>query len=209
MSIAAGADSKVVEPSSYQALLSARLYKVLKHPLRRKILIKTGERPWSPTEIAASTGEPVKRVSEHINVLRKHTPPFLELVAERPGPKGGIEHFYRAVERLVIDAEEWAHLPRLIQAAQTITITEELHKEWNDSLSCGAFYSDPHHALMRTALHLDQAGRERIAEMIGEVQKRFSEVELESAARSRQTGERLERTITGLASFPAAPEGKQ
>jgi len=181
---------------------------VLKHPLRRKILIRTGERPWCPKEIADSTGDPLKRVCEQIDVLRKHAPPFLELVEERPGPKGGSpQHFYRAVERVIVDAEEWAHLPRLIQAAQTITITEELHKEWLDSLNCGAFYSDPHHVLMRTALHLDQAGRERIAEMIWETQKRFPEVELESAARSRQTGERLKRTITGLISFTAAPDG--
>lgn len=189
--------------------LDARVYKILKHELRRKILIRTGERPWSAPELADDMDEPLNRVWEHIAVLRDHEPRFLELVEQRKGPKGGPpQHFYRAVERLVVHAEEWALLPRLTQAAQTITITEELHREWLDSLACGAFYGDPDHALMRTALYLDQPGRQQVAEIMIEAQEKLAAVELESAERSRRSGENVERSITAFVSFPAASSGE-
>lgn len=201
-----GADGKMGEATVTRDRLEARVYKVLKHELRRKILIRTGERPWSPSELAQDIDKPLKRICEQIDVLRKHEPPFIELVEERRGSRGGSPlHFYRAVVRIVVGAEEWALLPRLTQAAQTITITEELHREWRDSLNCGAFYSDPDHTLMRTALRLDQAGRSRIAEIMIETQEKFGAVELESVERSQATGEELKRSITGLASFLAAP----
>jgi hypothetical protein len=176
--------------------------KMLRHPLRHKILIRTGERPWCPAEIADATGEPLKRVCEQVDVLRKHAPPFLELVEERPGPHGGPpRHFYRSMLRVAIEAAQWESLTRLTQARQTATITEELHKEWIDAINCGTFYSDPNHALMRTALHLDNKGREKVARIMQALQEELPEVELESAERSRQTGEPLKRTVTCLASF--------
>jgi len=176
--------------------------KMLRHPLRHKILIRTGERPWCPAEIAEATGEPLKRVCEQVNVLRNQAPPFLELVEERPGPHGGpLRHFYRSTLRVAIDAAQWESLTRLSQARQTATITEELHQEWIEAINCGTFYSDPHHALMRTALHLDENGRAKVAHMMQALQEELSEVELESAKRSRRSGERLKRTVTCLASF--------
>jgi hypothetical protein len=176
--------------------------KMMRHPLRHKILIRTGERPWCPAEIAEATGEPLKRVCEQVDVLRKHAPPFLELVEERPGRRGGPpRHFYRSTLRVAIDAAQWESLTRLAQARQTATITEEVHREWIEAINCGSFYSDANHALMRTALHLDDKGREKVARMMQGLQEELPEVELESAKRSLRTGERLKRTVTCLASF--------
>jgi hypothetical protein len=184
------ADAQMVEALKIPTHLEASgLYKILKHELRRKILIRTSERPWSPSELAEATGEPLKRVCEHIDVLRNHKPTVLESVGERPGPKGGRpQHFYRAVDRIVVYAEEWARLPELMQAA---------------------FFGDPDHALMRTALHLDQAGRRKVSEIMIEAQERLSDVQLESAERSRVSGEQLQRSITGFVSFLAALPLKQ
>jgi hypothetical protein len=183
----------------------AAIEKMLRHPLRHKILIRTGERPWCPAEIAEATGEPLKRVCEQVDVLRKHAPPFLELVEERPGRRGGpLRHFYRSTLRVAIDAAQWESLTRLTQARQTATITEVLHREWIDAINCGGFYSDPNHALMRTALHLDEKGREKVARLMQALQEELPEAELESAERSRQTGEPLQRTVTCLASFLSA-----
>jgi hypothetical protein len=183
----------------------AAIEKMLRHPLRHKILIRTGERPWCPAEIAEATGEPLKRVCEQVDVLRKHAPPFLELVEERPGRRGGpLRHFYRSTLRVAIDAARWETLSRLTQARQTATITEVLHREWIDAINCGSFYSDANHALMRTALHLDEKGRKKVARLMQALQEELPEAELESAERSRQTGERLQRTVTCLASFLSA-----
>ncbi len=111
------------------------VYKMLKHPLRHKILIRAGERPWSPKEIADDIGEPLKRVCEQVEVLLRQSPPFLELVEERSGGKGGSpRHFYQALVRVNVTVQEWERLTPLEQAQQTATITEKLHKEWIDSI---------------------------------------------------------------------------
>jgi len=181
------------------------VYSMLKHPLRHKILIRTGERPWSPSEIADDVGEPLKRVSEQIKVLLQQRPPFLELVEKRPGPRGGPpRHFYRALVRVNVTVREWERLTPHEQAQQTVTITEELHREWIDSIECGAFYTDPHHCLMRTAMTVDAEGMRVIDEMLREVQSRFAQVEREAAERRSAKGTEAIRVITGLASFRAA-----
>jgi hypothetical protein len=199
------ADGKTVATVLAETHRESLVYSMLKHDLRHKILIRAGERPWSPSEIAEDIGEPLKRVSEQINVLLQQSPPFLELVEERPGPRGGPpRHFYRALVRVNVTVQEWERLTPHEQAQQTVTITEELHKEWIDSIECGAFYTDPHHCLMRTAMTIDAEGMEAIDEMLREVQGRFAEVEQEAAERRSETGTDAIRVITGLASFRAA-----
>jgi hypothetical protein len=188
-----------------EALNKEALYRLLKHPLRHKILMRTGERPWCPTELAEDTGEPLKRVCEQIAILLKHSPPCLELVAERPGPKGGTPlHFYRALVRVAVTADEWDELTSLEQAQQTVTITEELFKEWSDSINAGAFIKDADHVLIRTAMTLDREGMREICEMLTVVQSRFAEVERKAAERRSETGEDAIRVINGLALFRAA-----
>jgi hypothetical protein len=183
------------------------VYRMLQHPLRHKILIRTGERPWSPTEIAEDTGEPLKRVCEQVGELLKQSPPLLELVEERPGPKGGSpRHYYRALVRVNVTVDEWERLPPIEQAWQTITITEELVREWINSINCGAFYRDSHHVLMRTALTVDAIGMQRINSLFCDVGEQLPEVERESAERRSVSGSPGIRLITGLLSFRAAPE---
>jgi hypothetical protein len=205
--MSAQADGKASPETAQPALTESTTYKLLKHPLRHKILIRTGERPWCPAELAEDIGEPLKRVCEQIRVLVDHAPPCLELVGKRPGPHGGPpRRFYRALVRVNVNHEEWSRLTPLEQAQQTATITEELHKEWIDSINCGAFYSDIDHTLMRTAMTLDREGMARINAMLLEVQARFSEVEREAAERRDQKGSDAIRVITGLVSFRAAPK---
>jgi hypothetical protein len=183
------------------------VYSMLKHPLRHKILIRTGERPWSPKEIADDTGEELKRVCEQVNVLLRQSPPFLELVDERPGPRGGPpRHLYRAMVRVNVTVAEWERLTPHEQGQQTVTITEELHKEWIDSIESGVFYTDPHHCLMRTAMTVDLEGMQRVEQVMLEAQAQFADIEREAAERRAQSGTDAVRLITGFASFRAAPE---
>lgn len=185
--------------------LGPTIYKALSNPLRHQIIMRTGERPWSPKEIAEDLdGVPLKRVCEQIEVLLGLEPPLLELVEERPGPRGSTIHLYRAVVRARLNHEDWAQLSPAEQAAQTVTITEELHREWIASINAGLFHSDPNHVLMRTPLILDREGMRQIDAILVEAQDRFAEVERESADRRKLSCEEPVRVITGLVSFPAA-----
>lgn len=183
------------------------VWRLLKHPLRHKILIRTGERPWCPSELAEDIGEPLKRVCEQIAVLVRHSPPCLELVEERPGPKGGTpRHFYRALVRVGLADNEWSELPSLERAQQTVTITEEVFREWIDAINAGTFYSDPEHCLARTAMTLDREGMRQVMVMFMEVQRQLPEVERQAAERRRNDGADGFRVITNLASFRAASD---
>ncbi len=186
---------------------SAKLVRrMLKHDLRHKILIRTGERPWCPAEIAEDTGEPLKRVCEQVRVLLAQAPPFLELVDERPGPRGGPpRHFYRALVRVNVDATDWNELTPHEQATQTVTITEQIHREWIESIESGAFYEDPDHCLMRIALTVDRTGMRRLDEILRGLEPIFAEVQRESAERRSETGDDAIRAVTCLASFRPAP----
>lgn len=196
-------DMKIVRaPSHSEELVRA----ALRHPLRQKILIRTGERPWCPKEISDDTGEPLQRVCEQVRILRTYNPPFLELVEERRGARGGSpRHYYRALVRVNIDSADWDNLPRHEQALQTVTVTEEIHKEWIASIESGAFYEDPDHCLMRIALTVDREGMQRIDQALRELEGVFAEVQREAAERRDETGADAIRLITCLASFRAAP----
>jgi hypothetical protein len=194
----------MAEATASANYLGPVLYKALANPLRHQIIMRTGERPWSPKEIADDLGEPLKRVCEQIEVLLDFEPPLLELVDERPGPRGSTIHLYVAVIRARLNHADWEQLSPAEQAAQTVTITEQLHGEWIASINAGLFHADPNHVLMRTPLNLDREGMRQIDAILVEAQDRFAEVERESAERRQRSGEEPVRVITGLASFPAA-----
>jgi hypothetical protein len=188
-----------------EVLNESVLYRLIKHPLRHRILIRTGERPWCPTELAEDTREPLKRVCEQIDVLLKHSPPCLELVGEKPGPRGGTpRHFYRALVRVAVTADEWSNMTPLEQAQQTVTITEELFREWTDSINAGAFYGDPEHCLIRHAMTLDREAMREISEILDALRPRFAEIERQAAERRSETGEDAIRVLNCLALFRAA-----
>lgn len=187
-------------------LLEPSVYKMLQHPVRQGIIIRTGERPWSPSELARDLEKTIKQVCEQVNILLTADPPLLELVETRRTGKGGPPaRFYRAMTRVTLGAADWERLSRLERGNQTAEITRQLHGEWLESIEAGTFYEDPEHALMRTAMNLDREGMGEIADLLIETQGRFADVEKRSAERSEQNGERPRRVITGLASFQAAP----
>jgi len=193
----------MAEAGAAASYLRPTLYKALSNPLRHQIIMRTGERPWSPKEISEDLEVPLKRVCEQVNVLLETEPPLLELVGETTGPRGSTIHLYRALIRARLNHQGWAQLSPAEQMAQTVTITEQLHREWVDSVNAGIFHKDPNHVLMRTPMNLDRKGMRRIDELLVEVQDRFAEVERESAERCENTGEETTRVITALASFPA------
>lgn len=201
-----GGPDAMAESTAAMRYVGPALYKALSNPLRHQIIMRTGERPWSPKEISDDLGVPLKRVCEQIDVLLGLDPPLLELVEERPGPRGSTVHLYRALIRARLNHEDWANLSPAEQAAQTVTITEELHKEWIASINAGLFHADPDHVLLRTPLNLDREGMRRLNKMLEAVQDDFADVERESAERMAVSGEQAKRVITGLASFPAATD---
>ena len=76
--------------------------RAMSHPTRAAILRILAERTASPVEMARELEEELSNVSYHAKQLVHFE--CAELVGIRP-VRGALEHFYRATERHLIDAE--------------------------------------------------------------------------------------------------------
>jgi len=185
------------------AYTQPRIHGLLANPLRHEIVMRTSARPWTASELAVVTGKTLKHVSKALEDLRKAS--LVELVERRPGPKGGIVRFYRAV-RFIIDAEEWEHLSVPEQASSTAKIVAELQRDQARALEGGTYYSHPHHVLIRDHRQMDDEGMQSSDKILCRAYDELIEVERESLKRCEQSGEEPKQVVLGLTAFLAAPE---
>ena len=120
--------------------LRERLYKGLTHPLRYRILTLLNDRQWSPNELSEELPEGLSQVSYHVKVLCKLD--LIELTETRPA-RGAVEHFYKAVERPIIDLDMARDMPRSGRHIVIGGILEEINEDVNESIRTGAFDSRP------------------------------------------------------------------
>lgn len=198
-----GADTKAaVAPAPTATYLEPHVHGMLANPVRHEIIMKTGERAWTASELAEATGEPLKLISKGLRALEKAG--LVEIVETGPGPKGGIVRRYRAVDRFMLDAEEWESLSMTEQANSTVNIIRVLYGEISKALHAGTFYRHPHHVLIRRPMWVDDEGMRELDEVYCRADAEAAEVERRCA--ERRGDQPPVRVITGIQSFPAAPE---
>jgi len=172
------------------------------HPIQIKALTILTERIASPKEIAVELGLTAARagrVSYHVRALLKRG--LVELVRTEPR-RGASEHFYRAVEPLIVmdpDAERMSFEERLTFSCWIICCISAdfalgLETETID------VRSDRH--LSRFPLHLDETGYSDLVEEHNRVFHRTSDIAAESAERLCETGELGMSVSAVMASFP-------
>jgi DNA-binding transcriptional ArsR family regulator len=185
--------------------LDPRLHGILANPLRHDIVLRTGARPWCATEIAEATGYSRKHISKAIKELVEAG--LLELVERKPGAKGRIASYYRAVYRFMLHTPEWEQLSVVEQAATTNTIVESLHRDMVHSLDAGLLHAHPHHVMLRDHRRLDDEGMERVEEIFRAAYKEAVAEEEASIERCEQSGDEPFWVVYGLSSFQRGPEG--
>jgi len=183
--------------------LAARYHKVLSNPLRHAIVMRTGARPCSPTELAEATGRPLKHVCRAIEILEQEE--FVELVRKEKGPKGGWIYLYRAVSRFLVNAAEWAKLSEQQKAESTCRIVAELESDMDEALDAGTFWRDDH-CLFRDHRRYDRQGMKRCDEIIERAHRELVEEEEASIERCIESGEETTLAVHALMNFPAAPQ---
>jgi DNA-binding transcriptional ArsR family regulator len=137
-----------------------RVIKALSHPLRVQILGMLDGTVRSPKEIASELSEPLGNVSYHVRTLADLG--LIELVKKVPR-RGAIEHYYRAPERHVITDDEWVQLPRSVRRTVAGSLLAQISTDVGDGAAKGAFDADDAH-LSRTVVHVDEAGRRKLAD---------------------------------------------
>jgi DNA-binding transcriptional ArsR family regulator len=178
------------------------LVKALNHPIRVKALTILTERIASPKEISEQIEMPLSNVSYHVRVLDDLG--LIEIMEEE-SVRGSVAHFYKAVERPLIDNPDWERLDPKVRSAFSGYVIETLMSDAAKSLATGTFDRRQDRHLSRTPLLLDEEGWRRIVEI--QTKALDDILKEQAAAAARMNGSREEgiHVVTGMTCFEVLP----
>lgn len=180
------------------------LVQAVAHPLRVQALSVLTERPASPKELAAELGSPVGNVSYHVRELEQVG--LIELVDEKKR-RGAVEHFYRAIARPLLSADEWEQLSLDDRQGFSAWIIQLLLADASQALAAGTFDARSNRHLSRTPLLVDEKGWRELVEIQAAALKAVLEVQAASAARlNTADGEEGIATIAAMTFFEMPPK---
>lgn len=188
----------------------SKLLAAVSHPIRVRAMTILNERVASPNFIAKTINlesnlevEP-GLVSYHVKALVKAG--LAELV-ETAQVRGATEHFYRAMDRVLLYTDDWAEVP------------EKERREWSEhavslvihdavrAFEAGTFDSRADRYLTRLPMKLDEQGWEAMSKAQDELLQRAFDIQAESDERRGKSGEEAISAISVMATFEAAPGG--
>lgn len=169
------------------------LVKALNHPVRVKALTILTEKIASPKEISAQIEIPLSNVSYHVRVLDELG--LVEIVEEE-SVRGSVAHFYKAVERPLIDNPDWEKLSPSVRSAFSGYVIETLMSDAAASLAAGVFDQRDDRHLSRTSLTLDEKAWRKVSEIQA---KALDQILKEQAAAAQRLGKSKAEAIQAIA----------
>jgi DNA-binding transcriptional ArsR family regulator len=180
-------------------LVDHALMKALSHRLRTRIFAILTERPASPNELTKELNEGLSQVSYHFGVLRKLG--LTEIRDEVPR-RGAVEHYHRAVRRILIPKDAWKGLPPGVQGSISEEIMRRSFEDADASMKAGIF-DDPDSYASWSPLILDRPALKRVDVLAKEFLEALFDVQAEANGRlAEEGGEGFSVTVM-LASFPS------
>lgn len=181
-----------------------RLIKALAHPLRVQILTLTNERPWSPSDVARELDEGLSQVSYHFKVLRNLG--CIEVVRTEPR-RGAVEHYYVAVQRIIVPEGMAAELPKSARLELLDRVIRDSEKDIHQSLKAGTFYErDDLHASW-TPMDLDDQGCKELHARLDELVEDALKIGADSANRIAEGAKSIPVSVVGFAFVSARGSG--
>ena len=178
------------------------LVDALNHPVRVKALTILTERIASPKEIADEIDVPLSTVSYHVRVLDDLA--LIEKMEEEP-VRGAVAHFYKALERPLIDNPDWEKLDPKVRSAFSGYVIETLMSDAARSLASGVFDRRTDRHLTRTPLLLDETGWQRVAEIQTRALEEILSEQAAAAARLDGSGKKAIQAIAAMTLFEVEP----
>lgn len=181
------------------------LVKALNHPVRVKALTILTEKIASPKEISAQIDTPLSNVSYHVRVLDELG--LVEIVEEE-SVRGSVAHFYKAVERPLIDNPDWEKLSPKVRSAFSGYVIETLMTDAATSLAAGVFDRRDDRHLSRTSLLLDERAWRKISEIQAKALNQILKEQAAATARLSKSNAEAIQAIAGMTCFEvlSAPE---
>lgn len=177
------------------------LVQALSHPVRAKALTILSDRIASPKEISDEIDAPLSNVSYHVRVLDELG---LVEIMEEESVRGSVAHFYKAVERPLIDNPDWEKLDPKVRTAFSGYIIETLMSDAARSLQAGLFDRRHDRHLSRTPLLLDEKGWRKVIAVQGKALDQILKEQAAAAARMGST-EGAIQVIAGMFCFEGLP----
>lgn len=164
------------------------LAQIAKHPLRVACFMVLAERVASPIELSRQFNAPVGQVSHHVRKVLYEELGAIEIVGEKPR-RGAIEHFYRAIERPLLDDEEWERLPETERRIISYDVLNRSIADISHSWEAGVFDRRTDRALIRYPMTLDEIGWRKMNELHGGTLYSAFRIQAEANARMAESGE--------------------
>ena len=174
------------------------LVKALNHPVRVRALTILTEKVASPKEIAAQIDTPLSNVSYHVRVLDELG--LVEIVEEE-SVRGSVAHFYKAVERPLIDNPDWEKLSPKVRSAFSGYVIETLMSDAASSLAAGVFDRREDRHLSRTSLVLDERGWRKVSEIQTKALDQILKEQAAATERLRKSEAAAVQAIAGMTCF--------
>lgn len=178
------------------------LVKALNHPIRVKALTILTDRIASPKEISDQIDAPLSNVSYHVRVLDELG--LIEIMEEE-SVRGSVAHFYKAIERPLIDNPDWERLDSKVRAAFSGYVIETLMTDAARSLTAGVFDRREDRHLSRTPLLLDEKAWRRVSQIQAKALDDILKEQAAAAARMNGSREEGIHAVAGMACFEVLP----
>ena len=158
----------------------------MSHPLRARILRVLFEREvMSPAELSRQLHAKLSDVSYHVRAMVKLG--CAEEVGTRP-VRGALEHFYRAIERPLIDTDEFEDLDPLVAEDLLCQAVQRILDDFVDSRKAEMVGYDKDFHITRTPLILDAEGFQEGMQAVERCRLEMSKIEAKSAVRRAHSG---------------------
>src|SRR3954467_5690279 len=160
------------------------------------------ERIASPKEISEQIETPLSNVSYHVRVLDELG--LVEIVEEE-SVRGSVAHFYKAMERPLIDNPDWEKLSPRVRSAFSGYVIETLMSDAAGSLAAGVFDQREDRHLSRTPLQLDERAWRKISQIQARALMQIIKEQAAAAARLDKSGAKPIHAVAGMTCFEVSP----
>lgn len=180
-------------PAKTAASMETTLAAIVAHPTRARSFLILAERTASPAEIAKEIGKDVGHVGYHVRKLQQLD--LIELVDEKP-VRGAVEHFYRAIERPVVDDEEFAAQNLEEREIFTRAVLQLHVADIARAMDEHTFDERPSRVLVRMPMLVDEEGFQELSDIHTELYEKTLEIQAKSAERMTKSEERGIPTVS-------------
>lgn len=178
--------------------IDQNLVKALGHPLRVRILEALQGRSASPVALSKELSESLGVVSYHTNALLQCG--CIEQTRTRPR-RGTIEHFFTAIPRSFIGAQDWRRAPLSVRGGITEAAIRTFVERAGAAIDAGTIDERDDTTLSWLPMQVDDRGWREMAEVLDATLRSLQQVHARS--RQRLGGEDGIPVVAAVAGFEA------